>query len=180
LIAEWDSPSLAELLRDTNKYSNNVMARHLLLLLGTREAGAGSTPQLGVHAVQQWLSQHDLPATSLVLENGAGLSDLERISARELGKILIHGWRSAWMPELLASLPVVGLDGTMRNRLKQGSASGQAHIKTGTLHNVRSIAGYVRGQSGKMYVVVSMINHERASHGQKVHDALIQWLVDKG
>ncbi len=187
LIGQWDSPSLTEILRDTNKFSNNVMARQLLLLLGTlgkrtenneRNNINNSTPQQGAEVIRQWLLEQKLDAKTLVLENGSGLSKLERISARELGKILLHAWHSPFMPELVAALPVAGYDGTMRRRLKQNNTAGQAHIKTGTLHDVRSIAGYVRARSGKIYVIVAIINHEHADQGQKVHDLLLQFIIE--
>ena len=185
LIGQWESPSLSEILRDTNKFSNNVMARHLLLLLGTHNNERNDernndhgTPQQGTEVVRKWLFSQQLDAKTLVLDNGSGLSKLERISARELGKILIHAWHSPFMPEFVAALPVTGYDGTMRNRLKQNNAAGQAHIKTGTLHAVRSIGGYVRARSGKNYVIVSIINHENADQGQKAHDLLLQFIVE--
>lgn len=179
LISQWESPSLTEILRDINKFSNNVMTRQLLLLLGTRisQNNGNNTPQQGAQVIQQWLHEQALDSKSLVLENGSGLSRLERISAKELGKLLIHVWHSRFMPEFVATLPVVGYDGTMRNRLKQNDVAGQAHIKTGSLHAVRSIAGYVRVRSGKTYVIVAIINHENANQGQNIHDLLLHHII---
>ena len=68
----------------------------------------------------------------------------------------------------------------MRRRLQQTPIAGQAHIKTGSLHEVRSIAGYVRAASGKIYVVTSIINHTNANKGQAAHDLLLQWIYEKG
>ena len=84
------------------------------------------------------------------------------------------------MPEFVSSLPLVGYDGTMRRRLKTQGVAGQAHIKTGTLNDVRSIAGYVQAASGKTYVVVFLINHPAAPNGQKAQDALLQWVYENG
>lgn len=77
-------------------------------------------------------------------------------------------------------MPLVGYDGTMRKRLKQKTVAGQAHIKTGSLNDVRSIAGFVQAASGKYYVVVCLINHPNAPQGQKAQDALLQWVYENG
>jgi D-alanyl-D-alanine carboxypeptidase/D-alanyl-D-alanine-endopeptidase (penicillin-binding protein 4) len=191
LLAQWESPPLAEMMRDMNKFSNNVMARHLLILLAARgtatapasapvPAPAGLTSAQGAAKLLQWLQDKGLSDPQLLLENGAGLSNKEQLSAKGLARILLAAYRSPWMPEMLASLPVVAYDGTMRKRLKESAVAGQAHIKTGTLTGVRSIAGYVRARSGKIYVVTSLINHANAGKGQAAHDLLLQWVYDKG
>ena len=120
-------------MRDINKYSNNVMARHLYLTLGAAAGGAPATPDKASRAIRQWLAGKGLSFPELVLENGSGLSRIERISARNLGQLLLAAFRSASMPELMASLPVAAVDGTMRKRLAGAELAGQAHIKTGSL-----------------------------------------------
>jgi hypothetical protein len=102
----------------------------------------------------------------LVLENGSGLSRRERISAEGLGRLLQAAWKSAVMPELMASLPVTATDGTMKRRLKQNGVAGQAHIKTGSLEGVRSIAGYVLDKGGRRWIVVFFVNHANAAGAQ--------------
>ena len=72
----------------------------------------------------------------------------------------------------MESLPIAGVDGTMRNRLTNAGAGGNAHIKTGTLRDVRAIAGYVGAANGESYVVVSMINDPRSEAARAAHDAL--------
>jgi D-alanyl-D-alanine carboxypeptidase/D-alanyl-D-alanine-endopeptidase (penicillin-binding protein 4) len=110
-----------------------------------------------------------------VLDNGAGLSRQERISAQGLGRLLQLAYRSPYMPELMASLPITGLDGTLK-RFKSGGV-GSAHLKTGTLGNVLARAGYVDAQSGKRYVLVLLINHANANTeaARAVAEALLDW-----
>ena len=79
------------------------------------------------------------------------------------------------MPELLSSLPVVGVDGTMRRN--RSRAVGSAHLKTGTLRDVAAVAGYVHASSGKRYVLVAIINHANAGAARGVFDALMDWTV---
>jgi D-alanyl-D-alanine carboxypeptidase/D-alanyl-D-alanine-endopeptidase (penicillin-binding protein 4) len=117
----------------------------------------------------------------LVIENGAGLSRVERLSAASMNRLLQFAWRSAMMPELVASLPLAGVDGTMKKRLQNEGITGQAHIKTGTLDGVKSMAGYVRDQCGRYWVVVFMVNHPNAAQAGMAMDALLQtvWAQDK-
>lgn len=175
VLAEQESPVLAEAVRDINKFSNNVMARQLFLSI------AESTPATLEDArrrTQQWLNSQGLRFPELVIDNGSGLSRKERISADNLGKLLTHAWHSAVMPEFIASLPIIGQDGTMRRRLKDSNSQGRGHIKTGSLEGVKTMAGYVLDNSGQRYAVVFMINHPKASQGQAAMDALLSWIIE--
>ena len=180
LLTEWQSPSVSEVIRDINKYSNNVMARQLLLTIASNESQAPATTELGIRAIRLWLAAKGIAADDLVIENGAGLSRSERVAPATLGATLVQAFHSPVMPEFIASLPLVGYDGTMRRRLKTETVAGQAHIKTGSLNDARSIAGFVQAASGKTYVVICMINHPNAPAGQAAQDALLQWVFDKG
>ncbi|MFM9967309.1 MAG: D-alanyl-D-alanine carboxypeptidase/D-alanyl-D-alanine-endopeptidase [Burkholderiales bacterium] len=178
LFATQESSSLAEIVRDINKYSNNVMARQLFLTLSAELLGTPGRTDRSATVIKGWLEQKSLFMPELVLENGSGLSREERISANNLGRMLIAAFRSPVMPELLASLPLVAYDGTMRRRLKFESIAGQAHIKTGSLTGVRSVAGYVLDRAGRRKVVVFIINHANAAAGQAAQDALLRWVYE--
>jgi len=168
------SLSLSEIVRDVNKYSNNVMARQLFLTLGVG-ASAPATTAGATTSVKQWLALKGLAVPELVLENGSGLSRIERISARSLGAVLLNAFASPVMPELMASLPVAAVDGTLRKRLKSAEVAGQAHVKTGSLSGVRSIAGYVLDAQGNRSVIVFLVNHANAFNAQAAQDALMAW-----
>ena len=180
LMVEVQSPTLPEVIRDINKYSNNVMARQVLLTLGAEMTGQPGDTVNAARVVRGWLNDKGIDTNGLAIENGAGLSRVERITPSLLASVLVQAYRSPLMPEFVSSLPLVGYDGTMRRRLKTQSVAGQAHIKTGTLNDVRSIAGYVQAASGKTYVVVFLINHAAAPNGQKAQDALLQWVYENG
>ena len=82
-------------------------------------------------------------------------------------------WRSPVMPELVASLPAIGIDGTLKKRsLRSG---GSAHLKTGSLRDAAGVAGYVDGASGRRYVVVAIANHANAGAARPAFDALVEW-----
>jgi D-alanyl-D-alanine carboxypeptidase/D-alanyl-D-alanine-endopeptidase (penicillin-binding protein 4) len=83
------------------------------------------------------------------------------------------------MPEFVSSLPVVAADGTMKKRLLGAGVAGRAHIKTGLLQDVRSIAGYVLDRHGRRHLVVMLINHPRASsEGEPALNALLEWVYE--
>ena len=172
---ELRSPALAELVRDINKLSNNVMAQQLFLTLGATQRGAG-TPEASREVLRQWLrGRAGNAAAGSVIVNGSGLSRDGRLSARTFGRLLQSAWASPVMPELMSSLPVAGVDGTLR-RYKGGP--GRAHLKTGTLKDVVGIAGYVLGDSGRRYVVVGIVNHARAEAARPALEALVEWAAD--
>ncbi len=169
------SPSLAEVVRDINKYSNNVMTQQLFLTMGLQATGRG-TWESGRQAMNQWWRSRWPQVPAPVWENGAGLSRDERVTAQGLAAMLQTAWASPQMPELLSSLPIVGVDGTMR-RVNTSSSKGMAHLKTGTLRDVTALAGVVNSTSGKRYVLVGIINHPLAPGARPALHALVDWVV---
>ena len=176
LIATLESAPLADAIRDINKFSNNVMARQLFLTLSAelnKEPGNQTASGL---IIRDWLAKKGIPAGELIVENGSGLSRNERISAATLAQLLEAAWKSSVMPEFMSSLSLVGIDGTMRKRGKNGkteSIAGQAHIKTGSLNDARAMAGYVLDGGGRRWIVVMMVNHPNALSTQAAQDALL-------
>jgi D-alanyl-D-alanine carboxypeptidase/D-alanyl-D-alanine-endopeptidase (penicillin-binding protein 4) len=114
-------------------------------------------------------------APELAIENGSGLSREARASAATIAAVLRSAWTSPVMPELMGSFPVLGADGTLRKR-GVATVAGRAHLKGGTLTGVQSQAGYVLDASGKRWVVVMIMNHERANAAQPALDALTEWV----
>ncbi len=193
LLAEHVGRALPETIRDINKLSNNVQARALYLSMGSLETdtelGSRPLPSTGEDtrlraeaSVRQWLRSYGVSDEGLVLENGSGLSRIERITPSQLAAVLQIGLGSNWAPEFMASLPIVGLDGTMRKRLRDGPAATRARLKTGTLTGMTAIAGYVPDANKQMCIVVGFINHPLAGNGRgrAVLDALVNWVASSG
>jgi len=178
LLHVHESQPLGEIVRDINKFSNNVMARQLYLTLGAHFGGPPASAESALRAVRQWLLLKNIPAPELVIENGSGLSRLERASAATLAALLQEAWKSPVMPEFVASLPVAAVDGTMRKRLHHGRVAGNAHLKTGLLSDTRSLAGYVLDHRGRRQAVVMMINHPRAPEADAAFDAFLNAVYD--
>ncbi len=174
---EMTSPSLAEVIRDINKFSNNVMAQQLFLSLSVSPGPASMDASRSV--LQAWWRERfgaqDLP----VLDNGSGLSRQERITPQALARMLQTAYVSGVMPELMASLPITGVDGTLR-RSKSRVSQGWAHLKTGSLRDASALAGYVHTPSGRRLVVVSVINHPNAAAARPALEALVDWVVKEG
>jgi D-alanyl-D-alanine carboxypeptidase/D-alanyl-D-alanine-endopeptidase (penicillin-binding protein 4) len=182
-IALHLSRTWGEVLRPMNKQSDNALTRLLYLQLGVNAmARDADTPTLVLaqREVERWFDEQRIDRTGLVLDNGSGLSRSERITPRSLAQVLKAAHAGKHAPELLMSLPVAGVDGTMRRRLKGTPAEGWARLKDGTLKNVVAIAGYVRDTRGDTWAVVAMVNHDQASKGRGALDALVEWVAKSG
>lgn len=175
-LLEQDSRPLASILADLNKWSNNLMARQLLLTIGAEKQTQPASEQDGVAAIVRWLNSKGMYFNELVIDNGSGLSRMERFSAKNMGEMLVDAYYSPVMPELMSSLPILSVDGTMQKRMKDSALQGRAHLKTGSLSNVVALAGYMLGQNGKRYVVVFMVNHNNAYKTRGAQDALLEWV----
>lgn len=176
VLLDDSSPPLADVVRDMNKWSSNVIARQLLATLGMSRPDAPDAVQGGASAAGALVAAAGIDTTGLVIDNGAGLSRSARIRADSLGGLLLAAWRRPWMPEFISALPVAGVDGTARRRLNGSPAAGQAHIKTGTLDGVRAMAGYLLDRNGRRHAVVMVVNHPQAASSQAAQDALLDWL----
>ena len=180
LLVDRQSETLADLVRPINKASDNLMARTLYLTLGTqlpKEGRSDNTPRNADASIRDWFNKNGIATEGLVLENGSGLSRLERISARQLASLLQQGARSNWFAEFASSLPIVAIDGAMRKRLRESPAAGRARIKTGTLRDSVAVAGYVRDVRHQDWVVVAFINDKDAGKGRPALEALIDWVA---
>lgn len=200
LLVNAPSLPLSDIVQDVNKFSNNVMAQQLFLTLGLlpaapAPAAAGSPAavrelvgptgfeqarnRVGQWWQQRWGSRVPPP----VLDNGSGLSREERITANALVTLLRDAARHPQAgPVLMQSLPVAGVDGTARRMGERGvlqHAVGQARVKTGSLRDVASVAGYVQSRSGRQWVVAAIIHHPQAQQSRAVLDAVLEWAASQ-
>ena len=207
LLFSHQGTVLGDAIKDVNKYSNNVMARHVFLTISLEKNGKPASVQESTKVTREWLKKNQLNIPELVIENGSGLSNIERISAQNMTQLLSYSLKSKYHDVFLNSLPIAGTDGTMKNRLidrlksifisHANAANGEgfkpdtsmpvalqktgALIKTGSLSSVRSIAGFVVSKSGEVYAISSMINHPQAGKGGiATQDALLAWVLDGG
>ena len=168
-----ESPALSEVIRDINKFSNNVMAQQLFLTLSLQARSTGSWDASREIMQTWWRERFDTDVPSF--DNGSGLSREERISAMGLARLLQFAWASPTMSELMSSLPVSGLDGT----LKRSKSPSIAHLKTGSLRDVAGIAGYVDTANGKRLILVAVLNHANAQAARGALDLLVDWTASQ-
>ncbi|MEI8299509.1 MAG: D-alanyl-D-alanine carboxypeptidase/D-alanyl-D-alanine-endopeptidase [Pseudomonadota bacterium] len=181
LLAEYQSLTLAEIIPLVNKHSSNAMARMLLLTMAAERYGPPATVANGERALQAWLETQGLQFPELVLDNGSGLSRSTRISAQSMARLLDIAWQSRYWPEIAASVPLGGQDGTLRHRFVDLGAEARIRMKTGHLEGVGAIAGWVTARSGRPLSVVVLINHPGAQYGggEAVIDTVVRWAVDR-
>jgi D-alanyl-D-alanine carboxypeptidase/D-alanyl-D-alanine-endopeptidase (penicillin-binding protein 4) len=179
VLATHRGRPLAEVMRGVMKRSDNALSRLIYLQLGAQAAQPGeATLAAAERSVRAWFAAHGLTDAGLVMDNGSGLSRRERISPAQLAALLRVGQAGAQAPELLSTLPIAGLDGTLSRRMKDGPAQGQARLKTGTLRDAVGLAGFVNDASGRPWVFVALLNHpEAARKGRPVLDALANWVA---
>jgi D-alanyl-D-alanine carboxypeptidase/D-alanyl-D-alanine-endopeptidase (penicillin-binding protein 4) len=171
------SERLPQLIRDINKHSDNMAARALMLTLSPGFPAQAATPAKARGRMQQWMRTRGLPAGDIEIDNGSGLSRAERGKPRAMVQLLRQAWHDRNGRVFVDSLPVAGVDGTLYNRLQNSPATGRAMLKTGSLIDVRAVAGYVRSKNGRVYAVSALVNHPDAPAGTAVIDALIEWLA---
>jgi D-alanyl-D-alanine carboxypeptidase/D-alanyl-D-alanine-endopeptidase (penicillin-binding protein 4) len=170
------SKPLSLMIRDMNKNSINPIARNLFLGISAGTPG-GATRLASRNAVTQWMASQGIPTEGFLIDNGSGLSRTARISTDQLTGVLLAAGKKPWSPEFMSSLPIAGVDGTMKRR---GLEEGGAHIKTGYIRGVRSVAGYVRSASGTLYAVSAIVNDPNALGAKPVLDAVLNYAASDG
>ncbi|MCB1746679.1 MAG: D-alanyl-D-alanine carboxypeptidase/D-alanyl-D-alanine-endopeptidase [Gammaproteobacteria bacterium] len=176
-LMTWRSRELGEVIRPLNKWSNNLMTRMLLYSIGESRYPAPVTREQARQALREHLDSRGLDTAALVIDNGSGLSRDARVTSRFMRDLLRLAWRSPHMPEFLASLSIVGRDGTTRKRFRGGEENGRMHLKTGSLDGVSAIGGFVHTPSGRTFIVSMMLNYRGANWGigTEIQDALLAW-----
>jgi D-alanyl-D-alanine carboxypeptidase/D-alanyl-D-alanine-endopeptidase (penicillin-binding protein 4) len=178
LMTYWESDPLSHMIEWTNKFSNNTMAQHLFLTLAAVEgASRPVTLESGHEAMLGWLQSVGISTNQVVFENGSGLSRAERVEADTLADVIEYMWNTPFQSEFIASLPIFGVDGTLSRRTQNENLLGAAHLKTGLLNGVRSIAGVVQDKKRQWHIVVFIVNHQNSDRALPAQDALLSWVI---
>lgn len=184
VLARHDARPWGEVMRGMNKRSDNALTRLLFLELGAASppppGGDDTSTRRAGAAVRGWLEAQRIDTAGLVLDNGSGLSRSARVTPLQLASALRVAAAGPRAPDLLATLPVAGVDGTMRRRLRDSPAAGVARLKTGTLRNVVALAGIVADAEGRTWAVALMVNHDNAGRARPALDALIDGIARSG
>lgn len=170
-LLRWRSGrSLTELLGDVLARSSNIISRHLFLEL---DADPGPNPQSpgrpatlagAENRLHQLLRTAQIPHEQLRADNGAGLSRISRVSARELNALLRSPPPSMPWEEWRDAFAVWGETGSAR---RAPSIPGRViRVKTGSLRDVRSLCGYIHPPSGRLVVFTLIVNHAKSSEAR--------------
>jgi D-alanyl-D-alanine carboxypeptidase/D-alanyl-D-alanine-endopeptidase (penicillin-binding protein 4) len=173
LFSHYSKP-LIEILAQTNKPSNNLLARQIFLTLGTNKFRQVSNIERSRQALQTTLIGRGLVEGELFVNNGSGLSRDSILSAKTLANVLHDGASNRGWRETLS---VAGVDGTLKSRFSSSIAQSKAWMKSGTIKNVTNLAGYVEGKSGKLYEVVILCNNPQTSNGKMVANSVVEWVA---
>ncbi|MBF0293363.1 MAG: D-alanyl-D-alanine carboxypeptidase/D-alanyl-D-alanine-endopeptidase [Nitrospinae bacterium] len=176
LIHTYQSEPLSMILRDLNRFSNNFVAEQIVKTVAAEVTGAPGSHENGLSLAMKFLSESGVDTTGVVLADGSGLSKDNRLTAKTLSGLLVAMSRRFDVgPDFIASLGIMGVDGTVRKRLKTSPAKSLARAKTGTINHVTALAGYVSGQDGKLYGFTILQNDSgcpyRGSH--KIEDRIV-------
>lgn len=151
LLYTYRSKPLSLIIQDMNKWSNNFIAEQLLRTLGRELYGSPGTREKGLRALQNYMAGIGIEADSYQLQDGAGLSRENRLSAAELVSVLEAAVNnSPWQAEYMASLGLLGLDGVVERGFSASPARGLLRVKTGSLRGVRALSGYGKSTEGKI------------------------------
>ncbi|GAA4001031.1 D-alanyl-D-alanine carboxypeptidase/D-alanyl-D-alanine endopeptidase [Sphingomonas humi] len=149
-LAALTPPPLGEDIVTINKSSQNLHAELLLRRLGA----ARGKPSVagGLEAVREVLDRAGVPERAATLADGSGMSPYNRVSPRGVVTLLRWAAGRPWGTQLRAGLPIGGVDGTLRNRFKDGGLKGRVFAKTGSLTAANALSGYLLTRSGETLV----------------------------
>ena len=157
LIYTHQGEYLINIINYTNRNSVNLFAEHLISLIGYEKNKNGSTND-GVQIMNEfWRSKFS--TKGLYLKDGSGLSRSNAISAKHLIRLLIYMNTSKYNIEYKSSLPITGVNGTLKYLCKNQAADGRIHAKSGTMSRIKSYAGYINSKTGKEYAFALIINN---------------------
>jgi len=179
LLWTHTSPTLAEILKPLLKVSQNLYAETLMRTLGLVVNGRGGFDE-GREAVQEILERMAIPRGTYAYVDGSGLSRQNLISADLLIRIFKFMYRNRNFAAFYDALPVAGVDGTIRGRLRGTKAENNVHGKTGTIAYVRCLSGYVKTVDGEMLAFAMIANNFLASNqaAEYVQDAALERLAN--
>jgi D-alanyl-D-alanine carboxypeptidase/D-alanyl-D-alanine-endopeptidase (penicillin-binding protein 4) len=181
-LAHLESEPLADVVRETNKESENLYAELLLRTVGRVRgpATAATSEAAGVAVLTAFLRSAGVDPAPLVFSDGSGLSRRTLVTPEATVRLLAFMRRQKTGDLFHDSLPVAGQDGTLKSRFADSSAAGRVRAKTGTLDNVRTLSGYVTSRSGRPIAFSIMVNNQPGSQAptRKAVDAIATALFE--
>lgn len=166
------SRPLSKILNDVNKLSLNMGAEMIFLAAGAEKYGTPASYDKSLKLLGECLNEQKIKAGDIALTNGSGLSREAKLRVSALSQFLARYHTSAYAPEYLSSFGLLGLDGTVKSRLKNYPA--RARLKTGSLRDVRSIAGFLYNEEHKPFAFAMIQNGVNPTDAKKLEDRIIE------
>jgi len=157
-IASYQSPPLRDIVKVINKVSQNLYAELLLRTLGKVYMNDGSA-RGGIVVVKRFLASIGIDTNKVAMFDGSGLSHLDMVTPGQVITLLRALYQSSVKDDFLDSLPIAGVDGSLRNRMKMTAAQGNVRAKTGYISNTRSLSGFVTTKDGEPLVFSLLVNN---------------------
>ncbi len=158
-LLQYTSPPMSDIIRVVNKKSQNFYSEQIIRTIGKEMLGKGNW-ESGVIAVKKYLSSLGLDADHFTLYDGSGLSRMDLVSPSDIVGLLRAMQRQQKLfPAFDSSLPVMGIDGTLSERLRQSGAAGNVHAKTGFLTGIRCLSGYLKTRDDELLAFSIMVNN---------------------
>lgn len=180
VLASHKSVPLSQFIALMNKPSDNLLAESLIRTLGAVK-GKGGTFRDGHEVEMPFFRKLGVDTSNIALVDGCGVSRRDFVTVRSIAQLLMAMHTQADWKYYYASLPIAGVDGTLRRRMKGTRAAGNVHAKTGTLSQVRALSGYFTGKDGQLYIFSLLMNNYagNAATAGKVQDNVVEYLVNK-
>jgi serine-type D-Ala-D-Ala carboxypeptidase/endopeptidase (penicillin-binding protein 4) len=180
-IGLYESRALFRIVQYLNKLSNNFVAEQILKTLGAELKGEPGTSEKGIEIIQEFMNELAIPKDTYVVADGSGLSRLSRLSPSQLIKVLSYMYRSFQVQgEYFSSLGIMGVDGSVDDRLENTPAKRRIRAKTGTLFGVSSISGYIEAGTDEIMAFSILINDPKMSlrSSKKIQNKILLLLLN--
>lgn len=165
-VAELESLPLREIVTLMNKFSNNFIAEALVKTLGKEIKGAPGSTDKGLEVLREEATRLGLNTSGFHVVSGSGLTRDNRVTPRQFVQLVNAAYLDFdVLPELLASLPIAGKDGTLRRRMKGTSAYGKLRAKTGSIDGVAALVGLVQSRGGELLAFAVLMNDRTKDPG---------------
>lgn len=165
LYAHRSSP-LRDIIKKANKDSNNFIAEQIYAFIGQQN-------------IQKTLEHMRLPAKSINIADGSGLSRYNLVSPKIIGEVLEAVYKTPYFEDFFKSLAVSGKDGTLKHRFSDPQMFGKIYAKTGYIKGVKNLSGYAISTDGDVYIFSIMVNNLKSTKpANEIQERVCRLLVD--
>jgi len=181
VVCQHQSKPLSDIVTSLNKVSNNFIAQQLLKAIGAKGRGAPGTSDKGIAVIREFLDETGVGAENFLAKDGCGLSKKNLTSPKKIVDLLTYvQQKSEYQPEYFSSLPIGGVDGTLKKRMRNPKVQSRVHAKTGLVNGVSCLSGYVYSYRDELIIFSIMMNNNKNQHQlcKAMQDRIVEFLLD--